>query len=76
MRLDPHRLIDRSIADLTQLSAVLAAELRDEPLPRSAELRTCEEVVATITDLLPRLQATRNVRIAVTTTGPCPGCED
>jgi len=46
MLLDPKRLIDRSIADLTQLSVVLAAEIRDEAPLRSSELRACEEAVA------------------------------
>jgi hypothetical protein len=53
MLLDPKRLIDRSIADLTQLSAV-----------------------ATIGNLIPRLQVARNVPIAAMTMNRCPTCED
>ena len=64
MLFDPKRLIDRSIADLTQLSALFAAEIRDDASLRSPELRACEEAVATITSLIPRLQVARNARIA------------
>jgi hypothetical protein len=76
MLLDPKRLIDRSIADLTQLSALLAAEVRCEQLLRTPELRACEEAVATIGNLIPRLQVARNVPIAAMTLNRCPTCED
>jgi len=70
--LDAQRLIDRSIADLTQLSALLAAEIRDDAQLRSPELRACEEAVATITSLIPRLQVARHARIASAHTPSCP----
>lgn len=76
MLLDPKRLIDRSIADLTQLSSVLAAEVRCDRLLQSPELRACEEAVATINNLIPRLQVARNVPIAALGFGGCPSCED
>ncbi len=76
MLLDPKRLIDRSIADLTQLSALFAAEIRDDAPLRSPELRACEEAVATITSLIPRLQVARNARIAPVRAGACPTCDD
>jgi hypothetical protein len=76
MLLDPKRLIDRSIADLTQLSSLLAAEVRCDRLLQSPEVRACEEAVATITNLIPRLQAARNVPIAAQNINGCPGCED
>ena len=76
MFLDPKRLIDRSIADLTQLSAVLEAELRDDVSLRSPELQACEEAVATITSLIPRLQVARNAPIALARASDCPNCDD
>jgi hypothetical protein len=76
MLLDPKRLIDRSIADLTQLSAVLAAEIGDEGPLHSPELRACEEAVATITSLIPRLEVARNARLAPVRSGACPNCDD
>jgi hypothetical protein len=76
MLLDPKRLIDRSIADLTQLSSLLAAEVRCERVLQSPELRACEEAVATIGNLIPRLQVARNAPIAPQTLGRCPNCED
>ena len=76
MLLDPKRLIDRSIADLTQLSVLLTAEITDETATRSPELRACEEAVATIDSLIPRLQIARNARIAPLRSGICPNCED
>lgn len=77
MLLDPKRLIDRSIADLTQLSAVLAAKIHDEGAPlRSPELRACEEAVATITGLIPRLEVARNARLAPLHASVCPHCDD
>ena len=76
MLLDPKRLIDRSIADLTQLSALLAAEIHDDAPLRSPELRACEEAVATISNLIPRLEVARNARIAPLRTSPCPNCDD
>ena len=76
MLLDPKRLIDRSIADLTQLSSLLAAEVRGDSLLQSPELRACEEAVATISDLIPRLQVARNVPIVALPVSHCPGCED
>mgnify|MGYP001546081049 CR=1 FL=1 len=76
MLLDPKRLIDRSIADLTQLSSVLAAEVRCDALLQSPELRACEEAVATIGNLIPRLQLARNAPIAAVGVSRCPGCED
>jgi hypothetical protein len=75
MLLDPKRLIDRSIADLTQLSILLTAEITDAAT-RSPELRACEEAVATIDSLIPRLQVARNARIAALGSGICPNCED
>ena len=74
--LDPKRLIDRSIADLTQLSALLAAEIRDNAPLRSPELRACEEAVATISGLIPRLEVARNGRIASPRASTCPNCDD
>jgi hypothetical protein len=76
MMLDPKRLIDRSIADLTQLSSLLAAEVRCDRLLQTPELRACEEVVATISNLIPRLQAARNAPIAAVGVSRCPGCDD
>ena len=77
MLLDPARLIDRSIADLTQLSGLLEAEVRDHPTPLgSPELRACEEAVATISSLIPRLQVARNARIGADPALRCAGCED
>lgn len=76
MLLDPKRLIDRSISDLTQLSSLLAAELRDSGPLRSPELRACEEAVATITSLIPRLQAARDARIAMPLASACSNCDD
>jgi hypothetical protein len=76
MLLDPKPLIDRSIADLTQLAALLAAEVRCDPLLQSPEVRACEEAVATISNLIPRLQVARNVPIAALRMTHCPGCDD
>lgn len=76
MILDPQRLIDRSIADLTQLSALLAAEIRDDAALRSPEVRACEEAVASITSLIPRLQVARNARMAPLHANACPNCDD
>ena len=76
MSLDPQRLIDRSIADLTQLSALFSAEVGDGIPPRTPELMACEEVIATITTLLPRLRVARNARIAPLHTAACPNCDD
>jgi hypothetical protein len=76
MLLDPKRLIDRSIADLTQLSAVLAAEIREHAPRRSPELRACEEAVATMTSLIPRLEVARNARLAPLPASGCPNCDD
>ena len=76
MLLDPKRLIDRSIADLTQLSCLLAAEVRDEPLLHSPEARACEEAIATIGNLIPRLRVARNVPIAALGMSRCPTCEE
>jgi hypothetical protein len=76
MLLDPKHLIDRSIADLTQLSILLTAEIRDDVPLRSPELRACEEAVATISSLIPRLQVARNARIAPLRASPCPNCDD
>jgi hypothetical protein len=72
MLLDPKHLIDRSIADLTQLSILLTAEIRDDVPLRSPELRACEEAVATISSLIPRLQVASNARIAPLRASPCP----
>ncbi len=76
MLLDPKRLIDRSIADLTQLSSLLAAEVRCDSLLQTPELRACEEAVATISNLIPRLQVARNVSLAAIGVRRCPDCED
>ncbi len=76
MLLDPKRLIDRSIADLTQLSTLLAAEVRCEPLLQTPELRACEEAVATIGNLIPRLQVARNVPLVALPGNQCRSCED
>jgi hypothetical protein len=77
MLVDPTRLIDRSIADLTQLSGLLEAEVRDHPSPLgSPELRACEEAVATITTLIPRLQMARDARIGASHWARCTDCED
>jgi hypothetical protein len=76
MLLDPKHLIDRSIADLTQLSSLLSAEVRCERLLQSPELRACEEAVATIGNLIPRLQAARKVPIAALSMSRCPSCDD
>jgi hypothetical protein len=77
MLLDPKRLIDRSIADLTQLSAVLAAAIHDDGAPlRSPELRACEEAFATIAGLIPRLQVAGNARLAPLHANACPNCDD
>jgi hypothetical protein len=74
--LDPKRLIDRSIADLTQLSALLAAEIRDDAPLCSPELRAYEEAVATISGLIPRLQVARNACIASPRAPTCSNCDD
>jgi hypothetical protein len=76
MLLDPKRLIDRSIADLMQLSSLLAAEVRCDPLLQSPEVRACEEAVATISNLIPRLQVARNAPIAALRVSRCPSCEE
>jgi hypothetical protein len=76
MLLDPKRLIDRSIADLTELSTLLAAEVRCEPLVQTPELRACEEAIATIGNLFPRLKVARNVPLAPLRANQCPLCED
>jgi hypothetical protein len=76
MLLDPKRLIDRSIADLTQLSTLLAAEVRCETLLQTPELRACEEAIATIGNLIPRLKVARNVPLAPLPGNHCPLCED
>jgi hypothetical protein len=76
MLLDPKHLIDRSIADLTQLSSLLSAEVRCERLLQSPELRACEEAVATIGNLIPRLQVARNAPIAAVGFSRCPSCDD
>ena len=76
MSLDPKRLIDRSIADLTRLSALLATEVRDDASLRSPELRACEEAVATITTLIPRLQIARNAPISPPRASVCANCDD
>jgi hypothetical protein len=76
MFLDPKHLIDRSIADLTQLSALLAAEIRDDGSLRSPESRACEEAIATITILIPRLQVARNAPISPLRASTCPNCDD
>lgn len=73
---DPKRLIDRSIADLTQLSSLFVAELRDNGSMRSPELLACEEAVATISSLIPRLQIARDAQIASPHTSACPNCDD
>ena len=46
MLLDRKRLIDRSIADLTHLAALLEAEVADSEVPQTPELRACEEICA------------------------------
>jgi hypothetical protein len=38
--------------------------------------RACEEAVATITSLIPRLQVARDARIAPLRTSVCPNCDD
>jgi hypothetical protein len=76
MLLDPKRLIDRSIADLTQLSSLLAAEVRCERVLQTPELRACEEAVATIGNLIPRLQVARNAPMAALGVSRCPSCEE
>jgi hypothetical protein len=76
MVLDPKRLIDRSIADPTQLSILLTKEISDDGASRSPELRACEEAVATIDNLIPQLQVARNARIAPLHSGSCPNCDD
>jgi hypothetical protein len=76
MLLDPKHLIDRSISDLTQLSILFTAEIRDDVPLRSPELRACEEAVATISSLIPRLQVARNAQIAPLRANPCPNCDD
>ena len=76
MLLDPKRLIDRSIADLTQLSSLLAAEVRGECLLETPELRACEEVVATISSLIPRLHVARNAPIGAVSVSRCLTCDD
>lgn len=76
MLLDPKRLIDRSIADLTELSVLLAAEVDNDALRHSPESRACEEVVATISSLIPRLQVARNAPIASLRVNTCPNCDD
>jgi len=76
MLLDPTRLIDQAIADLTQLSALLDAEVQQDGPLHSPQLRTCEELLATISGLIPRLQVARNVPIAAMHANVCPNCED
>jgi hypothetical protein len=76
MMLDPKGLIDRSIADLTQLSSLLAAEVRGDRLLQSPEARVCEEALATINNLIPRLRVARDVPIAAVGVNLCRGCED
>jgi hypothetical protein len=74
--LDPKRLIDRSIADLTQLATLLAAQVRCEALLQTPELRACEEAIATIGNLIPRLKVARNVPLVAVPGNPCRSCED
>jgi hypothetical protein len=76
MLLDPKRLIDRSIADLTQLSALLAAEVGSDAPLNSPQSRACEDVVATINTLIPRLRVARNVPIAPLRANTCLSCDD
>ena len=76
MLLDPKCLIDRSIADLTQLSTLLTAEVRCEALLQTPELRACEEAIATIGNLIPRLRVARNVPLAPLAVNHCRSCED
>ncbi len=76
MLLDPKRLIDRSIADLTELSTLLAAEIRCEALLQTPELRACEEAIATIGNLIPRLKVARNVPLVPVSVNHCRSCED
>lgn len=76
MLLDPKRLIDRSIADLTALSTLLAAEVRCEALLQTPELRACEEAIATIGNLIPRLQVARNVPLLPLPVNHCRSCEE
>jgi hypothetical protein len=76
MPLDPKRLIDRSIADLTELSTLLAAEVRCEALLQTPKLRACEEAIATIGNLIPRLQVARNVGLVPVPGNQCRSCED
>ncbi len=76
MLLDPKPLIDRSIADLTQLSSLLSAEIRREALLQTPELRACEEAIATIGDLIPRLQVARKASLVPVPQSRCPSCEE
>jgi hypothetical protein len=76
MYVDPQRLIDRSIADLTQLSALFAAEVRGEPLRRSPAMKACEEAAATIESLIPRLKLAREMPIAPLRLGACTTCDE
>ena len=76
MYTDPKRLIDRSIADLTQLSALIAAEMRNAPFRCSPALKACEEAAATIENLIPRLRLVRQAPIAPLRLSACPTCDD
>lgn len=76
MTVDPVHLIDRSIADLTQLAVILEAGVRAEAAIVSPELRACEEVVASIGTLIPRLKVARGARIAAEPLRRCQGCDE
>jgi hypothetical protein len=62
MTLTPHDLLDVSIAQLNTLASFLTEEMgvaRDHAEVATLELRACQEILLTLSVLIPKLQATR-----------------
>jgi hypothetical protein len=62
MTLTPHDLLDVSIAQLNTLASFLTEEMgvaRDRAEVATLELRACQEILLTLSVLIPKLQATR-----------------
>jgi hypothetical protein len=83
MTLTPHDLLDVSIAQLNTLASFLAEEMgaaRERVDVVTPEVRACEEILLTISVLIPKLQAALYVmpREAMPSTRArgCEGCEE
>ena len=76
MQLDPQRLIDESISQLTQLSTLFTNEIRGESVLETLEQRACEEAIERIGNLIPTLRVARNARIAPLDVGLCLNCDE